>query len=249
MGWHNALIRFTSKTQPNQRCNATLMNLICDENQPVHMIAAGRELMITELMICRLTSRLTWWALNLALVGSICVIGVEEFLSLHSGSSSGGERSQELADDGVVAECVVGLGVGVEKGGCSMAQQLAVPISPVVIQSLQKSGGAIDVAGFCSECLGHLCVDGEERGPLFGMFSPVPANHQQQLKAWPNSISKIYDTNNDSRDHVNPSLALGAATVYCGEQYTSYISLSDSERVSRHPFTLGQLELRAQTST
>lgn len=163
------------------------MNLICDENQPVHMIAAaGMELMMTELTICRLKriiSRLTSSsALVLALVGSICVIRVDEFLSLHTGSRSGGQGSQELADDSVVAECKVGLGVGVEKGGCSMAQQLAVPIRPVVIQSLQKSGGAVDVTSFRTECLRDLGVDGEERGPLVGMFSPVPANHKQQLK-------------------------------------------------------------------
>jgi hypothetical protein len=171
------------------------MNLIiCDDKQPVHMIAAGMELMMTELTICRLkriSSRFTSSALVLALVGSICVIGIEEFLSLHTGSSSGGQGSQELADDSIVAERKVGLGVGVEKGGCSMAQQLAVPIRPVVIQSLQKSGGAVDVTSFRSECLGDLCVDGEERGPLVGMFSPVPANHKQQLKTWPKSNSGI----------------------------------------------------------
>ena len=185
------------------------------------MIVAGRELM-TELIICRLkriSSRLTLSALVLALVGSVCVIGVEEFLSLHTGSSSGGQGSQELADNSIMAECKVGLGVRVEKGGCSMAQQLAVPIRPVVIQSLQKSSGAVDVTSFRSECLRNLCVDREERGPLIWVFSPVPANHQQKLKTWPNSISRISNTDNDLTYHLDLSLALeasmGTAIVCC----------------------------------
>lgn len=80
-----------------------------------------------------------------------------------------------------MAHGVVGHGVGVHQGGSSMAQELAVPILPGVIQRLQQSGSTVDIVSLGAECLRHLRVNGEERWPLLCMLSPVPAPNQCQI--------------------------------------------------------------------
>lgn len=117
-----------------------------------------------------------------ALVGSVRVILVQELLGLNAGCRPGRQSSQELVDDGIVTERVVGHGVRVQQSRCAMAEQLAVPISSVVIESLEERGGAIDFPGLGSKCLRYLRVDVEERWPLIRVLRPIPKPIPLEMK-------------------------------------------------------------------
>ena len=90
------------------------------------------------------------------------MICVEELLSLNASGSPGSQSTHKLVDDGVMAEPVVGHGVGVHQRRSAVAEQLAIPIRPGIIQCLQECCGAVDLTGLQSKCLRYLRVDGEE---------------------------------------------------------------------------------------
>lgn len=102
------------------------------------------------------------------------MVFVQEFLRLNASRSPGSQCTEKLINHSVVAVSIVRHDVGVEKSCGSMAQELAVPIGTVIIQSLKQCGGSIHLTGFRSECLGDLGVDVKKRGPLLGVLRPIP---------------------------------------------------------------------------